>query len=247
MRAILALLAINADRVVSVASLIDALWCGVPPRTAGTALQVYVSRLRKHDKAIAADLVTKPPGYVFTMRSHECDLRTFESLNAQSEAAQADGHTEEAAWLLRDALGLWTGPALADMRSLPVLDGLAEQLDERRTIAYERRIELELTLGRHAALVSELRWLISEHPMWENLYYFLMLSLYRCGRTAESLKTYCQARSMLLDTLGMEPGAHVQQLHRAILSRATWLDEVGPAATVMVDRVKSGAEVQCVT
>ncbi|GLZ29242.1 hypothetical protein Lesp02_14320 [Lentzea sp. NBRC 105346] len=224
LRSLLALLSVNSERVVSADTLIDALWSGAPPRTAGTALQVYISKLRKHHEDLASDLQTKPPGYLFDLRSHQLDLRDFDSLMARARQAETSGLTEEAAELLQAALDLWTGPALADMRSLPVLDSFARQLDERRMVAHERRFELELTLGRHNTIISELHGLISEHPMWENLHYLLMLSLYRSGRTAESLKIYNRARTTLVESLGMEPSLRVQQLHRAILARAAWLD-----------------------
>ncbi|MEJ3652961.1 AfsR/SARP family transcriptional regulator [Actinomycetes bacterium KLBMP 9759] len=228
LRTLLAVLCVHADRVVSTQHLIDALWSGAPPRTAESALHVYVSKLRKHLVATGCrpgELATRSPGYALDLSAHLLDLREFDAMTVLAQHLEGAGRLEEASRTLECALSLWRGPALADMREMPVVDALARQLDERRLVASERRFELELALGRHTRLISELYGLTALHPLWENPYYYLMIALYRSGRTAECLMVYKQVRHALVDSLGMEPSSRFQRLHQAVLDRAAWLDD----------------------
>ncbi|MFD9128553.1 BTAD domain-containing putative transcriptional regulator [Kitasatospora sp. NPDC059571] len=229
-RALLAMLCLSPGRTVSTRQLTEALWPDGPPRTAGTALQVYVSRLRKFIAEIGGDpltLATRAPGYLFDLRQqHTLDLDRFESAVAEARRLSASGRTEEASDVLAAGIALWRGPALADVRTLPVLDGLGRQLDEKRTSAYELRVEIELRLGRHAEMISELYGLLTDRPLWENLHFYLMVALYRSGRTADALGVYNTLRKNLVEGLGMEPSSRLRQTQHAVLARESWLEDV---------------------
>jgi DNA-binding SARP family transcriptional activator len=206
-RAVLAVLALEAGRIVPVERLIDELWGDSPPPTATTALQVYVSKLRKTlgDGAIE----TRAPGYVLRCAPDELDLRRFERLTAEARGAEP----ERASALLGEALALWRGSALADV-DLPLE---AARLEELRLAAQEQRIDADLARGRSAELVGELEALVSAHPLREPFRAQLMLALYRAGRQAEALRAYRDARAALVEQLGIEPSQRLQQLEQAIL------------------------------
>jgi DNA-binding SARP family transcriptional activator len=203
-RALLAVLALNAGRVVSTERLIDELWGDEPPATATTALQVYVSRLRKSLGEGAIE--TRAPGYLV---EGDVDVRRFDELVSEARRSQPSRTAE----LLDEALGLWRGEALSDCE-LPLE---AARLEEQRVAALEQRIEADLAGGRSSELVGELESLIAEHPLREPFRAQLMLALYRAGRQAEALEAYRSARSTLLDELGIEPSPRLQQLEQAIL------------------------------
>jgi DNA-binding SARP family transcriptional activator len=226
-RAVLALLLLDAGRVVSTDRLIDALWGEQPPATAATSLQNFISQLRK---VVGADvLVTKPPGYRLQLEPEQLDLERFRRL---VEGSRQEGATERAA-KLREALGLWRGPALADLAFESFALGESARLEELRLAALEERIEAELESGRHGDLVGELEALVREHPLREQLRRSLMLALYRSGRQAEALQVYHDARRALVDELGIEPSAALQQLHGAMLRHDPQLElddeRAGPA------------------
>ncbi|WP_330333097.1 AfsR/SARP family transcriptional regulator [Streptomyces sp. NBC_00536] len=228
LRTLLALLCLNDGRPLSAAQLIDGLWSGTPPRTASTALQVYVSRLRKHLAGAgfgASGLLTRPPGYMMELAPLTLDLHRFESLCLRAAEARTAGRLEEASRLLSQALGLWSGPALADLRTVPLLQSLGHQLDEKRSAALEERAETELLLGRHKPLIGELYGLIDEQPMRETFHGLLMLALYRSGRPAEALMIYNRIRRVLIDEIGIEPGPRLRQLQQSVLSRDADLEE----------------------
>jgi DNA-binding SARP family transcriptional activator len=228
-RSLLAVLALDAGRVVPVERLIDELWGDAPPPTATTALQVYVSKLRKAlgDGAIE----TRSPGYVLRCGPDELDLRRFERLTAEAGGAEP----ARAASLLREALDLWRGEALADV-DLPLE---AARLQELRLAAVERRIDADLARGAATEVVGELEALVAAHPLRESFRAQLMLALYRAGRQAEALETYRQGRRLLIEDLGIEPGARLQQLEQSILRQDVSLAEAGEqtisASAVFVD------------
>jgi DNA-binding SARP family transcriptional activator len=191
--ALLRVLLLNGNRVVSAAALIDELWGEDPPDTALKALQGHVSQLRK---ALGANrLTTKAPGYRLRVEDGELDLDRFELLVRNGRERLAAGDAKTAARELESALALWRGPAPG--------------LDELRLAALEDRIEADLALGRHAQLVAELETLVGEQPLRERLRGQLMLALYRSGRQAEALEEYRRTRKTLVDELGIEPGAAV--------------------------------------
>src|SRR5262249_55960613 len=148
-------------------------------------------------------LVTLPAGYVIKVAPEQLDLARFERLVEDAGGAEP----QEAAELLREALGLWRGPVLADFSYEPFAQAAIARLEEVRLLAVEMRVDADLALGRHAALVAELDGLVAEHPLRERLRGQLMLALYRSGRQAEALSAYQAARRVLVDELGIEPSA----------------------------------------
>ena len=215
-RALLALLLLHANRVLSRDRLIDELWGDQPPATAVTSLQVYVSRLRK--LLPAETLLTRPPGYVLEVKPEELDLRHFERLLAEGRTALADGDAARASRLLREALDLWRGPALAEFAYEPFAQAEIGRLEDLRLAAVEERTEADLTLGRHADLIGELEALIAENPHRERPRRQLMLALYRAGRQADALDLYRETRRLLSDELGLDPSPDLQALEKAILN-----------------------------
>jgi DNA-binding SARP family transcriptional activator len=241
-RAVLALLLLDANRVVSTDRLIDALWGESPPRTAATSLQNFVSQLRK---TLGPETVeTRPPGYALRATAEQIDLARFQRM---VENARSDDPHQRAADL-REALSLWRGPPLADFRFDTWAETEITRLDELRLAAVEERIAAELDAGRHSALVGELETLVAQHPVRERLRAQLMLALYRSGRQTEALDVYQRARRWLIEELGIEPTAELQELHGAILRQEAGLGLGGPrsaspdhladvTATVLAGRV----------
>jgi predicted ATPase/DNA-binding SARP family transcriptional activator len=215
-RTLLATLVVNANRVVSTDELVDALWGERPPETVRNTLQVYVSQLRK---LLGAEALETAPtgGYRLVIEPDALDVTRFDRLVEEGRAALARGQAELAADLLREALALWRGAPLADVAWQPLLQAERARLEELRLGATEDRLEAELALGRHGAVISELEQLIVEHPLRERLRGQLMLALYRAGRQADALDLYQRTRRLLVDELGLEPGTALQALERAIL------------------------------
>src|ERR671935_3030618 len=220
-KALLARLLLEPGRVVPVDTLVDDLWRD-PPASAHKVVQVYVSQLRK---ALGADAIeTRAPGYLVRAAADESDLGRFEQL---ADQARAVNDPARKAALLREALSLWRGPALAEFRDEPFAEAAARRLDELRVHALEERIDAELELGEHARVVPELEALVEEEPLRERARAQLMLALYRSGRQAEALELYRSGRRLLVDELGIEPGPALQELERAILRQDPALAEPG--------------------
>jgi DNA-binding SARP family transcriptional activator len=238
-RALLALLLLNANRVVSSDRLIDALWNEEPPGSGATALQVLVSRLRVTLGPGGRHLVTESPGYVLRIRRQQFDLHRFEDLVAQAEEADP----ARAAAILGEALGLWRGPALAGLEYESFTRTAIERLEEIRLLAIERRVEADLALARHAELVPELELLVAEHPFRERLRGHLMLALYRSGRQAEALEAFKATRQVLVEELGIEPSSALHDLERAILRQDEALEltaRAAPASSILVAPLREG-------
>jgi hypothetical protein len=171
-------------------------------------------------------LVPRGESYAIEVDGEQLDLHRFERLLSAGTQALADGDTKEAAAVLREALGLWRGPALADFSYEPFANPAVSRLEELRLTALEQRIEADLELGLHAQLVAELKELIAAHPLRERLRAHLMLALYRDGRQAEALELYRQTRETFIERLGIEPGPGLQELHAAVLRQEP---ELAPA------------------
>jgi DNA-binding SARP family transcriptional activator len=213
-RALLAVLLLEANRVVSAQRLIDALWEDEPPDTAQRVLQVYVSQLRK---LVGKDrLETRAPGYLLRVEPDELDLSRF--LRLQEEGR------------LREALALWRGPPLAEFADQPFAQIDAARLEELRIACLEERIDRDLAEGRHDELVGELEALAREHPLRERLRRQLMLALYRSGRDAEALEAYRDARKVLVEEVGIEPRRELRDLQQSILNQDPALDLVAEQA-----------------
>ncbi|SDG97907.1 DNA-binding transcriptional activator of the SARP family [Lentzea fradiae] len=224
MRALLALLVVEANRPVSIDQIVDALWTDAPPATARTIVHGYVSRLRKvldeADPARSAVIRTTPTGYQLTVDPWRLDLHRARQLVASSRGKPAAIR----AGLLREALGLWRGPVLVDVPG----DPLTSDLEELRLSALEERIDAELDLGRHLELVGELRGLCTEHPFRERLVAHSMRALYRSGQRADALDAYQRFQRRAADELGIDPGPELRQLHEQVLRDDPALSVVGP-------------------
>ncbi len=214
-RALLALLALRPNSVVSVDRLVDELWDGQPPATAVVTLQGYISRLRKALRDLPLEIVTRGPGYGLEVDADAIDARRFERLLASASAAS--NRPVEAASLLREALALWRGPALSDFTYASFAEAEIARLGELRLAALEQRIEADLELGLGAELVAELEALVAEHPLREGFRAQLMRALHGSGRRAEALRVYQGGRKILGEELGIEPSVALQTLEHAIL------------------------------
>jgi DNA-binding SARP family transcriptional activator len=211
-RALLALLLLSPNRPVSVDRLVDALWSGEPPTTAANALQYHVSRLRK-TLGDGAAIVTQEPGYLIQVGPDQLDLLRFERLVIEAEGVDA----ERAGRLLRDALDLWRGEPLTDLADDVLSQAELQRLAAARLAALERRIDADLTLGRHAQLVPELEALVRTYPLHEGFVGALMRALYGAGRQADALEIYRTTRETFDAELGIEPSPFLRDLERAIL------------------------------
>jgi SARP family transcriptional regulator, regulator of embCAB operon len=230
-RQVLALLALNAGRVVTVSALIDELWGDSPPPSALTTLQTYVMESRRriavalgcgHDPKQV--LLTCHGGYMLEAHADHVDVRGFERLAQAGRAAAENGEHRLATELLGSALALWRGSALVDVRKGRVLELESMALEESRFAVVIRRIESDLAMGRHADILGELAALAARHPLNENLSAQLITALYRTGNTARALQAFHRLRSSLVDELGIEPSAQLQRLQHAVLSRDPSLD-----------------------
>jgi DNA-binding SARP family transcriptional activator len=246
-RQVLALLALHADRVVPVASLIEELWAGRPPRSARTTLQTYVLQLREliaaalaggtgeqpggePERRTAKDvLLTLPGGYLLSSGGGSSDVREFERLAGLGYRAMDAGDFAGASRTLAAALDLWTGSAFADVQTGVQLAMEAKRLDESRLCALDQRIEADLRLGRHREVLAELTVLTSRYRTHENLHAQFMIALHRSGRRGEALDAYLRLRTTLGRELGLEPSPRLRRLQQSILMAAPETAP-GPAA-----------------
>ena len=218
-RALLAMLLLNANRVVSAEHLLDALWGEQQPASGAKTLHVYVSKLRK---MLGDRLVTQQPGYVLRVEPGELDEERFRRLRAEADAADP----RAAAQLLREALSIRRGAPLADLAYEEFAQPEIARLEELCASTIERRLDVEIGLGRHLELAAELEALVAAYPLRERLRAQLMLVLYRSGRQAEALAAYQGARRTLVEELGIEPSRELRELENAILRQDPSLDLV---------------------
>ncbi|WP_327586785.1 tetratricopeptide repeat protein [Nonomuraea sp. NBC_00507] len=221
-RVVMAMLLLDAGRAVPIDRLIEAAWGETPPETARNQIQIRVSQLRRTLGDVAQPynlLITKPPGYLIRVGQGQLDLADFDELTDRAQREEP----EQGARTLREALALWRGPALSNVRS-DLVQTITYGLQERRLLAHEQCIQLELAAGRHQLLVAELRGLVRDNPLRERLHGLLMLALYRSGRQAEALDVFRAYREMLLDTLGLEPGDELRRVELAILNQDAELE-----------------------
>jgi YVTN family beta-propeller protein len=232
-RAVLALLLLEANRVVSMDRLAEDVWGGRPPEGWATTLQTYVFHLRRalepdRARGVAGGvLVTRDRGYLLRVDREHLDAALFEDGFAAGRAALDAGRCGEAAQTLGTALERWRGPVLADLADYAFARPEAARLEELRLAALEARIDADLALGRHHALTAELERLAGGHPLRERLHEQLMLALYRCGRQAEALAAYRRVRGLLAGELGIDPGEPLQRLHGSVLAHDPALDWSG--------------------
>jgi DNA-binding SARP family transcriptional activator len=229
-RLLLALLLARPNQVVPVETLVRGLWGERPPRSAGKTLQSHVVRLRRalepgRARGAAGEvLVTREPGYLVRVAPGALDAERFEELTAQARCALAAGAADAAESMLREALGLWRGQAFEEFLDTDFGAAEADRLAELRLVALEDRNEADLRLGRHRELVAELEGLVREHPLRERLWAQLLIALYRAGRQADALLAYQRARSILVEELGIDPGAELRRLQAAVLAQDPGLD-----------------------
>lgn len=235
-RQVLALLALQANRVVTMTTLMEELWGGRGPRTATTTLQHYIFGLRRMLAAALGDggaaksvLATWHGGYLLRVPPGHVDAQQFEDLAAAGRAAFDTRDYESASRLLGTALGLWRGPALVDVPVGSVLELEVVRLEQDRMAALERRIESDLQLGRHLDVVPELRVLVARNPMHEGLCAQLMIASHRSGTSWHALEAYRRLRGSLSEGLGLEPSPKLQRLQRAVLTGDPALELAAPA------------------
>jgi DNA-binding SARP family transcriptional activator/pimeloyl-ACP methyl ester carboxylesterase len=231
-RAVLAILLIDANRVVAADRLVDELWSEHGQERGAANLQVRLSELRRALRSAgeADRLVTRPPGYVLHATADELDVLKFEELVSAGRAAIADGDPAQAVELLDRSLGLWRGPALADVGDGGFARAERARLEEQRLGALESRIEAQLECARHNEVLAELETLTAAHPLRERFWHQRLLALYRCGRQADALGAYRELRSTLTGQIGIEPGPELRELHGRILRQDAALDN-RPAAS----------------
>jgi predicted ATPase/DNA-binding SARP family transcriptional activator len=215
-RAVLALLLVAGGRVVPAERLAEDLWAGSPPPGAAGTLRSHLSRLRALAGPDAA-LIARGGGYALAAGPDQLDAARFERLAAAGREALEHGEAAAAADRFRQALGLWRGAALADVAEVETLAREGARLEELRLVAVEGRIEADVELGLAAEAAGELEALVAEHRLRERLWRLLVLALYRCGRQADALAAYRRARTVLAEELGIEPGAELRALERAVL------------------------------
>ncbi len=231
-RALLVLLLLSRNSLVSVDRIADELWSGAPPPSVSATIHAYISRLRRAltgpGEAHRGPLVTRKPGYLLQVATDECDVDRFEGLVKRASGAAP----EQAAALLGQALSLWRGPALAEFANLSFAVLEANRLAELRLVAIERRAEAELARHRHGELVAELERLVAENPLRESLTGLLMTALYRSGRQSDALRAYQAAYRRLADEIGVVPGPRLRALEAAILNHDPSVDP--PVAAIVL-------------
>lgn len=213
-RTVLAALLLAGERVVSVDTLTEYLWGQHPPVTYPAQIHNYVSRLRK---MLGPVIERRPPGYRLLLNGAHLDLAEFDAQAAAGRKALDAGRRAEAAMWLSTSLGHWRGPALAGVTEY-LATAEAPRLEEARITVLERRIGLDLDLGRHGQVLPELAGLVRCHPMREGFRAQLMTAYYRCDRQAEALAVYDEGRRLLAEELGIDPGTAMRDVHRAILA-----------------------------
>jgi len=218
-RILLALLALNAGRMVSVDSLIDAVWDSRPPTRPRTALHAYIYRLRRFLRScgVAARVEARYEGYTLIIPPGATDCDEWNRLVAAGRTAAWEGRWREEVTYLRTALALWRGSALTGVDTEAVQIE-ARRLEAARDQVLERCLTTELALGRYAEVVPELEALVASHPYHEGWCAKLMIALYGCGRQAEALAVYARARDQLVEQLGVEPGNELRRLQWEILA-----------------------------
>ncbi|MFD3842970.1 BTAD domain-containing putative transcriptional regulator [Streptomyces sp. NPDC058642] len=240
---VLAALLLDPGRVIPVPRLVAAAWAEEPPATSSHQVRKAVADLRRRIPGGGEVLVTDGPGYRVELAAGQLDLIEFHSLAAQAREAAAAHRDTEAISVLRDALALWRGPVLAGEGG-PVIEAAATALEERRMAAVEQFLGLRLDLGEAAELVGDLREFVTQHPLRETLRGQLMLALYRSERQAEALEEYARMRELLVEELGIDPGARLTKLYEDILRESPQL-ALPRAVSTAPAPVPAGMESPC--
>lgn len=248
LRRVLSLLVTCANNVVQTEQIIEELWEDHPPLSVTTTLQTYIYQLRKllrlnvphrttdgrRDDSIVPALYTFASGYQLALAPDALDAQQFERLAEAGRIELETGDMAKASGILSEALRLWRAPALVDVPPGPVLRAEVVRLEEIRKSTLERRIDVDLCLGRHHELLSELTGVVAQQPTHEGFQAKLMLALHRAGRRSEALRAYQHARTVLADELGLDPSGGLQRLHQAILDADDSLNAPNPPETQQV-------------
>jgi DNA-binding SARP family transcriptional activator/tetratricopeptide (TPR) repeat protein len=238
-RCVLAILLWALGSPVSADAIVNRVWGRHPPAKARESLYSYVARLRRRIQRAGADaqarLVSGSGSYTLEADRELVDLHRFRRLRVQARAIGESGDDDQAASLLHEADALWRGEPLAGI-SGDWAERVRASLVDEHLAATQERIATDLRVGRHADVLGELSDLVSEHPLVETLVEHLMLALYRCGRQADALHAFRQARQRLVDELGTEPSQSLSDLHRRMLQ-----GDPGLAAPRAVSGVVGGA------
>lgn len=211
-RAVLVMLLLARGRQVSLDGIIGGLWDGDVPRSAAGTVRTYISRLRRRVNSIESI----GDGYVLRLGSAVLDLDEFERWLSDARAAQDLHDSALGARLLRDALSLWRGTALAGVPG-PYADSRRVPLTELHLAATEEKLAADIALGEHATAIAELWALLAEHPFRERLTELLMLALYKSGRQADALHVFDSVRCRLAEELGIDPGPSLQAMRQRVL------------------------------
>lgn len=234
-RTLLAALLLEPNRVASLSRLADLVWNADPPACAETTLHSYAMRLRRTlGPAVAARVRTQSPGYLAVVHDGELDVAEFDGHRAIARRHAEAGRWDEARASCVAALALWRGDPLADLEPPAAWSEEIHRLQEARLQTVESRIEADLRLGAHAAVVTDLAGLIAEHPFRETAASQMMLALYRTGRQSEALAVYQRVRSLLRSEIGVEPGPGLRSLHERILDADPSLDHPGTPVSIAV-------------
>lgn len=228
-RQIFALLALRVGMIVPVPTLIEEIWGEAPPRSALTTMQTYVLQLRRLIGTVAPGqqkdiLVTRYNGYRLASDAVSVDANVYSERAESAYRAWNVGDYSTASRLSRDALDLWSGPALVDVHKGMPLEVETTCLEQNRLGLLETRIDADLRLGRHQALLVELSSLVTRNPSHENLSAQFMIALYRAGQPTRALEVFRQLRATLDSELCVEPSARLQRLHQQILSASPDLE-----------------------
>ncbi|HEY0698756.1 MAG TPA: AfsR/SARP family transcriptional regulator, partial [Micromonospora sp.] len=234
-RGVLALLLLNADRLVTTRQITEALWADPAPASARTQVQVCVSQLRAalRPVGLGSVLTSCAGGYRLEVGDAGLDLAEFRAAVDQARAVARE-QPAVAAERLRAGLALWRGPALTGA-SGAFVESAATALAEQRLTAYEELADLELATGRHGEVVRTLSPLVDAHPLRERLVGQLMLGLAGCGQQAQALRLYTGTRARLVDELGVEPAAELAAVHLRVLRQETTVPLAGAAPAAPVD------------
>jgi predicted ATPase/DNA-binding SARP family transcriptional activator len=238
LRALLAALAMRPGQVVSVDRLVEELWGEDPPSGVANSLQVLVSKLRR---ALPAGAVaTKAPGYMLDVDTETVDVGRFGALVSRGRDALLAGEAENASVLLGEALALWRGEALAEFAYDEFAQAEIARLSEERRSVLEDRIDADLGCGRHNELIAELEEGVSAEPLRERRRAQLMLALYRSGRQADALREFQEARRVLGEELGIDPGPELRRLESAMLAQDSSLDAPQRSVPAALSRRRGG-------
>jgi DNA-binding SARP family transcriptional activator len=239
-KAVLAVLLINRDRVVSSGAIAEAIWNDDAPAAYSASLQVFMSTLRRTLRVLSATgngvVSTESPGYRLSVRSECVDLGRFERARQQGNEHFAAKRFVDASAFYRSALAEWTGPALADLRGFRFAEEFATAVEEERLSTLQARIDADLACGRDSAVIGELTTLVGQHPLREPLWAQLMTAYYRMGRQADALDASRRIRALLNDELGIDPSPALQELERKILRQESlWQPVVngGPSVDML--------------